>query len=92
MLDWAAPDIRTEPRITALLAGSFSASERAEVLGFLDAGELGLALDTLSWIIIDEAKPVSPAVLREIDSLAAAMDMTGEPFLAALHAAAVPPA
>ncbi len=59
--------------------------ERAEVDRFLDAGEYGLALDTLSWILVEEAKPISSDTLREIESLADAMDLAGDPFLDAVR-------
>jgi hypothetical protein len=61
------------------------AAERAEVDRFLSAGEYGLALDTLSWILVDERKPIGPTTVREIDSLAAAMELQEEPFMHALH-------
>lgn len=75
-------------RIAGLLreqADAWSAAERAEVNRFLDAGEYGLALDTLAWILVEEAKPISPGTLCEIESLAAAMGLADDPFLDAVR-------
>jgi hypothetical protein len=49
-------------RVSGLLRGqsrAWSTVEHAEVDRFLDAGEYGLALDTLAWIVVEEAKPIS---------------------------------
>jgi hypothetical protein len=67
------------------LAGEMAESERAEVDRFLSAGEYGLALDTLSWILVDEKKPIGHGVLREIDGLAEVMKLREERFMHALH-------
>src|SRR5690348_16744956 len=77
-------------RIANLLGdagASWSALKRAEVERFLHAGEYGLAVDTLSWILVDAQKPISSDMLREIESLIAIMDLGQEPFVAALHGA-----
>jgi hypothetical protein len=62
-------------------------SERAEVDRFLSGGEYGLALDTLSWILVEEQKPIGSGTLREIDSLAEVMELREERFIRALHGA-----
>ena len=64
---------------------SLSASERAEVSRFLNAGEDGLAIDTLSWILVEERKPIAQSILREIDSIAGSMQLCEERFMLALH-------
>jgi hypothetical protein len=86
----AESDILIANRIANLLddaGASWSASERAEVERFLRAGEHGLAVDTLSWILVDTQKPISSEMLREIESLIEIMDFGQEPFVAALHGA-----
>jgi hypothetical protein len=88
MADMAGQDTRVATRIANLLstlAEEMAESERAEVDRFLSAGECGLALDTLSWILVDEQKPIGHGVLREIDSLAEIMELREERFMHALH-------
>jgi hypothetical protein len=80
--------IETEARMARLLSGmgeSFSDSERAEVQAFLKVGEYGLALETLSFILIEESKPVGIALLRGIDEAAEAMQLRDERFMYDLH-------
>jgi hypothetical protein len=90
MADMAGQDTQVATRIANLLntlGQAMAESERAEVDRFLSAGEYGLALDTLSWILVDEQKPISHGVLREIDSLAEVMELREERFVHALHEA-----
>jgi hypothetical protein len=78
----------TEARMARLLSEvgqSFSDSERAEVLRFLKAGEYGLALETLSFILIEESKSVGAALLLGIDEAAVAMQLRDERFMCDLH-------
>ena len=80
--------VETEARMARLLGEvgqSFSDSERAEVLRFLKAGEYGLALETLSFILIEESKSVGPALLHGIDEAASAMQLRDERFMYDLH-------
>src|SRR5690242_5813708 len=63
----------------------FSESERSEVSRFLNAREYGLALQTLSYILVEESKPISRDVLREIDHMADAMRLRDERFMYDLH-------
>jgi hypothetical protein len=88
MADMAGQDTRVATRIANLLStlgGEMAESERAEVNRFLSAGEYGLALDTLSWILVDEQKPIGHGTLREIDSLAEVLELREERFVHALH-------
>ncbi len=55
------------------LDGKLSASEREEVTEFIDAGEYGIALETLSAILVEERKRFSVSVLREMAELAGIM-------------------
>jgi hypothetical protein len=90
MADMSVQDTQLASRIAKLLgnlADTIAASERAEVDRFLCAGEYGLALDTLSWILVEEHKPIGQGTLREIDSLAEVMELREERFVQALHAA-----
>jgi len=83
-------DIGIAGRIAGLMreqGGFWSTSERAEVDQFLKAGEYGLALDTLSWILVEESKPISPDMLHEIESLADVMDLFDDPFVDAVRTA-----
>ena len=76
-------------RIVNLLGdegASWPALGRAEVEQFLRAGEYGLAVDRLAWILGDARKPISRDMLREIESLIAVMDPGREPFVSALRA------
>jgi hypothetical protein len=88
MADMAGQDTQVATRIANLISNlgrEMAESERAEVDRFLSAGEYGLALDTLSWILVDEQKPIDQGTLREIDSLAEVMELREERFMHALH-------
>ena len=88
MADMAGQDTQVATRIANLLStlgGEMADSERAEVDRFLSAGEYALALDTLSWILVEEQKPIADGALREIDSLAEVMELREEGFVHALH-------
>jgi hypothetical protein len=88
--DMSVQDTKVASRIANLLGNlgdAIARSERAEVDRFLDVGEYGLALDTLSWILVEENKAIGQGVLREIDSLAEVMELREERFVQALHAA-----
>jgi hypothetical protein len=90
MADMAGQDTRVAAHFVKLLStleGAMAESERAEADRFLSPGEYGLALDTLSWILIEEQKPIGHGVLREIDSLAEVMELREERFIHALHSA-----
>jgi hypothetical protein len=90
MADMSGPETDIARRIANLLGdlgGSLSDSELAEVHRFLSAGEYGLALDTLSWILVEERKPIGHDTLREIDSLAEAMKLREARFMHALYGA-----
>jgi hypothetical protein len=88
MADVSVQETQVARRVANLLnklEGTIVASERAEVDRFLCAGEYGLALDTLSWIIVEEHKPIDQRTLREIESLAEVMELRDERFMHALH-------
>lgn len=88
MADMAGQDTQVATRIANLLStlgGEMDDSERAEVDRFLSAGEYGLALDTLSWILVEGQQPIGDGALREIDSLAEVMELREEQFIHALH-------
>ncbi|MBL9028806.1 MAG: MafI family immunity protein [Myxococcales bacterium] len=55
-----------------------SAEERAEVEVFLDAGEYGVALETLWEILRESKKTVSEQALAEVRKLARSMQLTLE--------------
>jgi len=60
------------------LGSDLSAGESAEVDELLDHAELGEALRTLSWLIVEEGKRVAITDVREIESLAARMGISDE--------------
>ena len=58
MADMSMQDTQVGRRIANLLdslGDVMAASERAEIGRFLRAAEYGLALDTLSWLLVEEA-------------------------------------
>jgi len=57
-------------RLVSSLSG-FSPRERDEVSSFLDAGEYGLAIETASAIVLEEARPLSRVSLELIRDLVA---------------------
>jgi hypothetical protein len=60
------------------LGSVLSPEESAEVDELLDHAELGEALRTLAWLIVEEDKRVAMTAVREIESLAARMNNTEE--------------
>jgi hypothetical protein len=67
-----------EEGIRALLAKLrtvLSAEETNEVEEFLDAGEYGLALETLCWALRTENKLISAEVVEGISKLAEQMEL-----------------
>jgi len=57
------------------LEGTFSLAEIMEVRSFLDYGEYGIALETLTGIIIEENKMISNNIFDSIGRLSSLMDM-----------------
>ena len=60
------------------LEPALSPGESEEVVELLDHAELGEALRTLAWLIVEENKRVPTADVLEIESLAARMGITDE--------------
>lgn len=54
---------------------TFTKSEHAEVIRFLDAREYELALETFGGILIEERKPIKPEIIRRIDKIAMMMGL-----------------
>jgi hypothetical protein len=52
------------------LSDELSAAERREVEEFIDVGEYGVALETLSALLVEERKRISPVTFAEIVELA----------------------
>ena len=63
----------------------FSQSEIQEVQDFIDAGEYGLALETLVDVIDEEDKKVSNEILASIQKLTSEMLMNQEALLGKLQ-------
>ncbi len=88
MTDYSRLYDDTEARIGLLLdevKDSFTLSERKEVADFIGAHEYGLALETLSAILVGEEKPIRFSALRQIDEIAALMRKSDEPFIRDHH-------
>jgi len=64
-------------RLLSILVGVFSESEANEVTEFINAGEYGLALDTLIDIIDEESKSVPQEVVELAKQTAIAMNLDG---------------
>ena len=67
-----------ERRLKALLdslGATLSASERIEVEVFIQAGEYGIALETLCSILIEESKGIPERHLTEIRALGMSMEL-----------------
>lgn len=60
------------------LGADLSVDEAAEVEELLDHAELGEALRTLAWLIVEEGKRVPIADIREMEVLAVRMDISNE--------------
>ncbi len=60
------------------LGDALSSDESGEVDELLDHAELGEALRTLSWLIVEEHKQVASADINEIHALAERMGIAGE--------------
>ncbi|MFZ6727265.1 MafI family immunity protein [Undibacterium sp. MH2W] len=74
-------------RLLSALNGVFSVSEIAEVSGFVDVGEYGLALDTAVDIFVEEEKVASDDVIVLVQSLAIAMELPAVEYSDRLRAA-----
>ena len=55
------------------LHGELSLSERNEVLEFVDVGEYGIGLETLSSLIVEEGKCIPSSTFEDIAALAGDM-------------------
>lgn len=64
-------------RLLSLLVDVFSESEANEVTELIEAGEFGLALDTVVEIIHEESKSISPDVMDVASQAADAMKLDG---------------
>lgn len=64
---------RSFGRVLNSLDTELSAAERREVAGFIEVGEYGVALETLSALLVEEDKRITAAILAEIVGLAATM-------------------
>jgi hypothetical protein len=58
------------------LEGDLSPAEQKEVQDFVDAGEYGVALETLVAIFAEENKKIGRVLERQIQELAAAMRLS----------------
>ncbi|MEK7258864.1 MAG: MafI family immunity protein [Pseudomonadota bacterium] len=68
-----------------LLQSVFTSSEKIEVHEFIDAGEYGLALETLVDIVIEEDKQISSEAMKLVYKLAEMMEWDKEAFEEKLH-------
>lgn len=71
-------------RLIFLLAAVFSESEIFEVREFVDAGEYGLALDTVVDVFVQEKKIATTKIVSLIRDLAAAMELAPEDYVSQL--------
>lgn len=62
-------------RLLGQLLDVFTDSETAEIQDFIDAGEYGLALETLADIVIEENRKISGESMRLVFKLADAMQL-----------------
>lgn len=67
-------------QLLGLLLEIFTDSEKSEVQDFIDAGEYGLALETLIDIVIEENKQVSGEFLALVCELADVMQLDKKVF------------
>jgi len=56
-----------------------------EIIAMLDVAEYGIGLETMAGIIVEENKQIDINLLREINSLAAEMQLRDEPFMGQLN-------
>ena len=81
-----------ESRFTSILerlGGLLSVAERREVEDFIDVGEYGVALETLSSLLVEERKVFSAETLCEIAALAETMGIRESVVTKALEEQAV---
>jgi predicted DNA binding protein len=77
-----------ERRLELILDGldkELSAAERNEVVHFIEVGEYGVALETLSALLTEEQKKLPAAVFSQIKDLAEAMGIQGSTITASLE-------
>jgi hypothetical protein len=64
--------------ILAALQGTLDAAEMKEVRDFVEAGEYGIAFETLCSILGDRHAPISPAVVDKLTELGQRMGIDEE--------------
>jgi hypothetical protein len=87
-MDHSALHAEVEQRIARLLRElrpQLNHDEEAEVVEFLAVREYGLALETLSAVLIDEKKRLDTRVVQEIDGIARLMGLRDQVFMQVLH-------
>lgn len=62
-------------QLLTLLAATFSDAEVSEVREFIDAGEYGLALETLVDIVVEEGKRISAEEAKLVYEMVDAMNL-----------------
>jgi hypothetical protein len=88
MTDYSGLYAETEKRmlhVLGLVNQLLTDVEQREVTRFFNAREYGIALETLSQILVEEAKPIDAKVLQDIDLMADAMQLRDERFMYNLH-------
>jgi exopolysaccharide biosynthesis predicted pyruvyltransferase EpsI len=75
--------------ILSQLGDTLSGSERQEVEEFVDVGEYGVALETLSFLIVEEEKRISRSTFHSIARLAEQMGISESVVTDKLHQAVV---
>jgi hypothetical protein len=88
MTDYTALHDDIDRRMAHLLGDvtlDMTPAERAEITEFLAVREFGLALETLSGVLVEEKKQFGAVILGEIDAIAQSMGLRDQMFIYKLH-------
>ena len=72
------------------LAGQLSPTERSEVVEFIDVGEFGIALETLSSLLIEERKQIPAVAFTQMIELADSMEIRASTITEELRSQVIP--
>jgi hypothetical protein len=89
MVDYSMHYAELDPAVRSLLTvldRSFNAAELAQVNDYLAHREYGLALETIASVVVDGRIPIRPETVRQVDALAASMQMSDDRVMRRLHA------
>lgn len=90
MPDYTSLDPRIESELAELLrrvSHALPAKDSGDAADFIAAGEFGLALETIAGGLVYRHKGISADIARQIEVLAASMQLIDRPFVSQIRQA-----